>query len=84
MKKLLLVALFVFLSTITTQAQDSLRVNNNIVKILGCKPVHYIVTNLSKEYVEEHLPILLKVKPETEWIKPVYKSKKEKICLKKS
>lgn len=80
MKNLFLITML-FITTIAT-AQETLTVNNNTVKILGHKAVHYVVTDNNKTYIGEHLPILFKVENKTKWIEVVYNdNKKSKYLL---
>jgi len=80
MKKHIFIALFFSFSFI--QAQNTLKVSKNSVKIHGYKSVHYIISNTSKQYIGQHLPILYKVSNETEWIEVCYNDgKKERYSL---
>jgi hypothetical protein len=75
MKKLIFITLLFNFGFI--QAQDTLIVSKNSVKIHGYKSVHYIISNTSKQYIGQHLPLLFKVSNETEWIEVCYNDGKK-------
>jgi hypothetical protein len=80
MKKLFLTFAIVF--AISMNAQDTLRVYDGNLKLLGSKSVHFVKSESEMIYVGCHLPKFVKLSKRTNWIEVIYSDgKKERYFI---